>query len=68
MKNKHGDICRLSVHIKSEQTVCVQSVAAGKCVTGYIIRTSLSTYCLLYVIVVIGQKNMIKGLYRKKLV
>lgn len=67
MKNKHGDVCRLSVHIKSEQIVCVQSVA-GKCVTGYIIRTSLSAYCLLYVIVVIGQKNMIKGLYRKKLV
>lgn len=67
MKNKHGDVCRLSVHIKSEQTVCVQSVA-GKCVLGYIIRTSLSAYCLLYVIVLIGPKNMIKGLYRKKLV
>lgn len=41
MKNKHGDDCRLSVHIKSEQTICVQSVAC-KCVSGYIIRTSLS--------------------------
>lgn len=66
MKNKHGDVCRLSVHIKSEQIVCVQSVAC-KCVSGYIIRTSLSVY-LLYVIVLIGPKNMIKGLYRKKLV
>lgn len=47
--------------------MCIQSVA-GKCVSGYIIRTSLSAYCLLYVIVLIGQKNMIKGLYRKKLV
>lgn len=35
--------------------------------SGYI-RTSLSAYCLLYVIVLIGPTNIIKGLYLKKLV
>lgn len=35
--------------------------------SGYI-HTSLSAYCLLYVIVLIGPTNIIKGLYLKKLV